>query len=270
MPSSGREKLVINTAVTNSDVEQSPTYSLRARSPSRGSQDSLSPIDERRERPLIRRLHTPTYPPRNPTFSSAALRSKFRVGLPPVVGRFVTSPTILVLLVVSGVLGTLLYVRPGIKANITLLPTSWTAPTSQGLPTLPDTYEEYFPSKTLPTPLLVPSLAPLALRLNNFLLRPARSYADAIDDNRASCPTEVNDLLVNPDQYRGDGEFWREEVTPEVIVEKRASLVSYLVKHSLAGERILDSESMGGGKGIVLTGGNQVSPHGCPAPYDLL
>jgi alpha 1,2-mannosyltransferase len=74
------------------------------------------------------------------------------------------------------------------------------------------------------------------------------------------CPLELADNLVNPDQYKGSIDFWRESVGREVILEKRASLVDWIAGRIESGEQVVwDGESQGKGRGIVMTGGNKVS-----------
>lgn len=77
---------------------------------------------------------------------------------------------------------------------------------------------------------------------------------------RVHCPLEISDNLVNPDQYDGDSEFWRDWVTKDVIYEKRASLVQWLVDKVEQGEKVVWEEGLSKGQGIVMTAGNKVSP----------
>jgi hypothetical protein len=73
------------------------------------------------------------------------------------------------------------------------------------------------------------------------------------------CPLELADGLVNPDQYKGSIDFWRDEVGREVILDKRAELVQWLEARIENGEKVVWEDGMGGGQGIVMTGGNKVS-----------
>lgn len=75
------------------------------------------------------------------------------------------------------------------------------------------------------------------------------------------CPLELADNLVNPDQYKGSIDFWRDEVSRDVILEKRASLVNWLAGRIGNGEKVVweGSAEEGKGRGIVMTGGNKVS-----------
>jgi hypothetical protein len=75
------------------------------------------------------------------------------------------------------------------------------------------------------------------------------------------CPLELADNLVNPDQYKGSIDYWRDEVSRDVILEKRASLVNWLAGRIENGEKVVWEGSAEGGKGrgIVMTGGNKVS-----------
>lgn len=64
---------------------------------------------------------------------------------------------------------------------------------------------------------------------------------------------------MNPDQYAGDGPFWRDDVDEAEIVRRRADVVRYLSEAVEKGEQVLGQEGKTGkGRGIVLTGGNQV------------
>ncbi|WVQ77944.1 hypothetical protein IAT38_000024 [Cryptococcus sp. DSM 104549] len=127
------------------------------------------------------------------------------------------------------------------------------------LPLLPKTYAPFYPSLTLPKSLLAsPKLYPLASRLSQFLHRPILSHARAEEANNAGCPRELSDKLVNPDQYNGDGDFWRDEVTEEEIARRRVDIVNWLAETVEKGEDVLGVEGRtGSGRGIVLTGGNQ-------------
>lgn len=105
---------------------------------------------------------------------------------------------------------------------------------------------------------LNPSLDQLCGRLVQFLHRPVLSHEEAEESNRLHCPLEISDKLVNPDQYNGDSGFWKNEVTKEVIVEKRLGLVNFLADRVEQGERIVWEEGLGKGRGIVMTAGNKV------------
>jgi alpha 1,2-mannosyltransferase len=126
------------------------------------------------------------------------------------------------------------------------------------LPTIPLIYEEYFPDGTLPSSLTTPEHHLLAERLIAFLSRPRESYDEATERMHENCPAEVSDKLVNPDQYNGDSGFWMNDVTKEEIVKRRADVVRWLEERVEQGEKIIGSEPTGKGRGIVLTGGNQV------------
>jgi alpha 1,2-mannosyltransferase len=126
------------------------------------------------------------------------------------------------------------------------------------LPTIPLIYEEYFPDGTLPSSLTTPEHHLLAERLIAFLSRPRESYDEATERMHENCPAEVSDKLVNPDQYNGDSGFWMNDVTKEEIVKRRADVVRWLEERVEQGEKIIGSERTGKGRGIVLTGGNQV------------
>ncbi|KAG9033730.1 hypothetical protein FRB95_014417 [Tulasnella sp. JGI-2019a] len=136
-----------------------------------------------------------------------------------------------------------------------LLRTSWLTPSTPQL--LPALYEAWLPDRTLPDALLHPSLNLLASRLSEFLHRPIRAYNESIEFNQQHCPLYISDKLVNPDQLRGDGEFWREHVGVTEIAEKRAVIVKHLEERVAQGLEVVGSKNMGGGRGIVVAGGNQ-------------
>lgn len=75
---------------------------------------------------------------------------------------------------------------------------------------------------------------------------------------RLHCPLEISDKLVNPDQYAGGIEFWENEVTEGVIVQKRAGLVRFLGGKVDQGEQVVWEDGLGEGRGIVMTAGNKV------------
>ncbi|ODN99302.1 hypothetical protein I350_07468 [Cryptococcus amylolentus CBS 6273] len=174
-----------------------------------------------------------------------------------------------------------LWLLSPVDDGVGLLPSSWTSGQGEGtgdwanpvepegevddemddppLSLLPKIYTSEFPDLKLPPSLLAsPHLYPLAHRLTAFLSRPVLSHKKATEANKAGCPTELADKLVNPDQYNGDSEFWMEEVTEEEIVRRRADVVRYLSEAVERGEEVLGREGKTGkGRGIVLTGGNQ-------------
>lgn len=122
-----------------------------------------------------------------------------------------------------------------------------------------DSLEEAFASSKLPPALSQdPSLAKLSERLVQFLDRPVLSHDEAKESMRVHCPLEISDRLVNPDQYNGDSEFWKNQVTKEVIIEKRSALVNWLGDKVEQGEKVVWEEGLGKGKGIIMTAGNKV------------
>jgi alpha 1,2-mannosyltransferase len=124
---------------------------------------------------------------------------------------------------------------------------------------LQEEYRQYFGSEHLPEILSQdPSTYKLSERLAGFLSRPVLSHEEAKESMRVHCPLEVSNRLVNPDQYNGDSEFWKNEVTKEVITEKRAKLVTWLAGKAEQGEKIVWENGLGAGRGIVMTAGNKV------------
>ena len=119
-------------------------------------------------------------------------------------------------------------------------------------------YAPYFPSLALPSILLdTPSLRPLAGRLSEFLSREGFDKEEWTAQNEAECPRNLGDGLVNPDQYNGEIDFW-EDISAEDIAKRRADIVQWLATRAEGGEDVVASSRTGKGKGIVLTGGNQV------------
>lgn len=104
-------------------------------------------------------------------------------------------------------------------------------------PRLPVEYKRYYPTLTLPAALLVHP--ELYSKLYDFLSRPALDWYAAKDLNEAKCPRDLSDRLVNPDQLNGDGDFWRNDVTPEVIRQKRVDLVDHLAGLVSRGETVV-------------------------------
>jgi hypothetical protein len=169
---------------------------------------------------------------------------------------------------------TLIYTlfAPTIPLSLPLLPTSdnsiaYSEP--QAHPQSPDPktdltispeYNHYFPSGQLPSAFNDPIYSTLGERLVNFLNRPIYDHAESRGLMEEHCPLELADNLVNPDQYKGSIDFWRDQVGKEVIMEKRASLVNWLAGRIESGEKVVwDGNSEGKGRGIVMTGGNKVS-----------
>lgn len=116
-----------------------------------------------------------------------------------------------------------------------------------------------FPSGRLPAAFDDPLYSTLSDRLVRFLNRPTYTHEESREYMTEHCPLDLADGLVNPDQYKGSIEFWKGEVGRDVILEKRAELVRWLEGRIEDGEKVVWEEAMGGGQGIVMTGGNKVS-----------
>jgi hypothetical protein len=116
-----------------------------------------------------------------------------------------------------------------------------------------------FPSGHLPTAFDDPLYSTLSDRLVRFLNRPTYTHEESREYMTEHCPLNLADGLVNPDQYKGSIDFWKEEAGRDVILEKRAELVRWLEGRIEDGEKVVWEEGMGGGQGIVMTGGNKVS-----------
>ncbi|KAG8862786.1 hypothetical protein FRB96_000796 [Tulasnella sp. 330] len=183
------------------------------------------------------------------------MRSILRIRLAPAIAYSIAALCTTVLLFS----GLLTFHQP---SRDSLLPSSWTTSSqpkaSPSLPLLPASfYETHFPNRTLPDALLHPSLDLLASRLSEFLHRPILSYDESIEYNQEHCPLPVSDALVNPDQLRGEGQFWRENVGVEKIAQMRAGIIKLLEERIKEGFQVVGSDSMSGGRGIVVAGGNQ-------------
>jgi hypothetical protein len=116
-----------------------------------------------------------------------------------------------------------------------------------------------FPSGHLPAAFDDPLYSTLSDRLVRFLNRPTYTHEESREYMTEHCPLDLADGLVNPDQYKGSIDFWKGEVGRDVILEKRAELVRCLEGRIDDGEKVVWEEGMGGGQGIVMTGGNKVS-----------
>jgi hypothetical protein len=116
-----------------------------------------------------------------------------------------------------------------------------------------------FPSGHLPAAFDDPLYSTLSDRLVRFLNRPTYTHEESREYMTEHCPLDLADGLVNPDQYKGSIDFWKGEVGRDVILEKRAELVRWLEGRIDDGEKVVWEEGMGGGQGIVMTGGNKVS-----------
>jgi hypothetical protein len=123
------------------------------------------------------------------------------------------------------------------------------------LPDLPNSYLSHIPTLQLPSSLLSdPKYHNLASRLHAFLNRPINNN----EINERECPRRLNDRLVNPDQYNGEIEYWN-RVSDVDVIERRSQIVGWLGFWADSEKELVGSDDMSGGRGIVLTGGNQVS-----------
>jgi len=116
-----------------------------------------------------------------------------------------------------------------------------------------------FPSGHLPAAFDDSLYSTLSDRLVRFLNRPTYTHEESREYMTEHCPLDLANGLVNPDQYKGSIDFWKGEVGRDVILEKRAELVRCLEGKIEDGEKVVWEEGMGGGQGIVMTGGNKVS-----------
>lgn len=138
--------------------------------------------------------------------------------------------------------------------QVTEYPSRLYSSTPKPFDPLPEIYASNFSSLQLPDPLLHDHN--LATRLDTFLRRPILSHEDAVEEMYVGCPKEISDNLVNPDQYNGDGDFWRDTVDVDEIVKRRVQVVNWLEDWYKSGR--IKSITGNGGKGIVMTAGNSV------------
>lgn len=108
----------------------------------------------------------------------------------------------------------------------------------------------------------------LKKRLVALLGAPMPTYAQFIKESAKLCPLDVADRQVNPDQHAGQLEKWL-SVESEELVLRRLGIVEYLERLDKEGKKPLlgnEKGKMGKGRGIVMTGGNQVCWHVDIAP----
>ena len=210
-----------------------------------------------------------------------------RLPIPLSVRRLITSnPRLVATLCVIALIAICTLSGPSATSpnHFSLLPSSWRPypppihssddldPPSHDYPLLdlaplPSRYFTEFPGLTLSSTFDAPHLQPLARKLHSFLNRPGWDTEQAIAANEEGCPRRLSDKLVNPDQYNGDIGFWN-EIDQREIVKRRAGVVRWLETRIRNGEEVVGMGDLGQhqGKGIVLTGGNQVRPS--PRPHD--
>lgn len=106
-------------------------------------------------------------------------------------------------------------------------------------------------------PILISS-EDLVARLRALLSAPVPSYLDALKENIKTCPREVSDRQVNTDQLEGQRENWA-SVESDDLVRRRLAIVKSLEDLDKEGVQIIGVPgNTGKGRGIVMTGGNQV------------
>jgi len=97
----------------------------------------------------------------------------------------------------------------------------------------------------------------LQSRLRNLLDAPLESYDSALAVNAApgNCPREQADRQAIQDQLRRHSRWWS-TVTAGELANKRLGIVRYLERIAMSGGDVIGRP--GGGRGIVMTGGNKV------------
>lgn len=105
----------------------------------------------------------------------------------------------------------------------------------------------------------VPRVGDLDLqsRLRKLLDAPLESYASALAANEAlgACPREQADRQAIKDQLERHTKWWS-TITVGELARKRLDIVRYLEDIAMSGGNLIGSP--GGGRGIVMTGGNKV------------
>lgn len=107
-----------------------------------------------------------------------------------------------------------------------------------------------------PRPVSIASAA-LKERLVSLLLAPMPTYPQFMEESAESCPVDVADHQVNPDQHSGNLEKWM-ETSNEALGLRRLAIVQYLEELEKDKKVLLGGLKVGKGRGIVMTGGNQV------------
>lgn len=99
--------------------------------------------------------------------------------------------------------------------------------------------------------------ADLRERLRALLRAPLPNYDDALVQNSSpgSCPVEQADRQAIADQLRQHTSYWKTISNAELAL-KRFEMVQYLEKVVASGVDVIGRA--GGGRGIVMTGGNKV------------
>lgn len=128
---------------------------------------------------------------------------------------------------------------------------------------LPTGYAAFFADGNLPEALNDQALAALSSKLTAFLRRPALSHEQALEANSAACPPGLSDALVNPDQLKGEREFWQ-HVDADEVLKRRAQLVQYVADQAGTSKVIGEPTDGKPTRGIVFTAGNAVSA--CSSP----
>ncbi|SRR5258708_33640086 len=97
----------------------------------------------------------------------------------------------------------------------------------------------------------------LRKRLYALLSAPVLSFPETVETFAKTCPRKIADKQVNPSQFSSHMEMWS-TIDNDDLVRKRYDIVKYLEKVEARGDPVV-WDGRGRGKGIVMTGGNQVS-----------
>lgn len=96
-------------------------------------------------------------------------------------------------------------------------------------------------------------------RLIALLGAPMPTYPQSIKESAKTCPSDIADRQVNPDQHAGNLEKWL-SIDSDDLTLRRLGIVEYMEVLDKEGKVPLLGEKgkAGKGRGIVMTGGNQV------------
>lgn len=98
-------------------------------------------------------------------------------------------------------------------------------------------------------PILVASHE-LQVRLRALLSGPVMTYAESVEASAKTCPRDVADRQVNPDQLSGQTEMWA-TVGGDELVRRRIAMVKYLEDLEKSGKVIIGEKGKTGtGRGI--------------------
>ena len=137
--------------------------------------------------------------------------------------------------------------RPGDKDKVHILPIHDDEHEVKPLPVSPSTQLAEIEIKS----------HELRKRLYTLLSAPVLSFPETVEAFARTCPREVADKQANPTQLESNMEMWS-TIDHDALVRRRFDIVKYLEKVEARGDPVV-WDGKGKGRGIVMTGGNQVS-----------